>query len=120
VPFYFQPTLGGTDINGDRLLSSYQDYRFRGPRVIALQETFEHSVWGPVGFFFMGEQGKVAGDSDDFNFQNLEHSFAAGVTLRAGGFPVVNLSFAWGREGHHVIGTIDASLLGGSGRPSLF
>jgi hypothetical protein len=120
VPFYFQPTLGGTDINGDRLLSSYQDYRFRGPRVLALQETFEHSVWGPVGFFFMGEQGKVAGDGDDFNFRNLEHSFAAGLTLRAGGFPVINLSFAWGREGHHVIGTLDASLLGGSGRPSLF
>jgi hypothetical protein len=73
-----------------------------------------------VGFFFMGEQGKVAGDSDDFNFRDLEHSFAAGVTLRAGGFPVINLSFAWGREGHHVIGTLDASLLGGSGRPSLF
>ena len=30
VPFYFQPTLGGSDINGQRLLSGYDDYRFRG------------------------------------------------------------------------------------------
>jgi len=27
VPFYFQPTLGGSDINGQRLLSAYDDYR---------------------------------------------------------------------------------------------
>lgn len=27
VPFYFQPTLGGADINGNPSLSSYQDYR---------------------------------------------------------------------------------------------
>src|SRR5215471_6205723 len=31
VPFYFQPTLGGSDINGNRALPSLDDYRFRGP-----------------------------------------------------------------------------------------
>jgi len=30
VPFYFQPTLGGSDVNGEHFLGSYQDYRFRG------------------------------------------------------------------------------------------
>ena len=29
VPFYFQQTLGGSDINGAPALTSYQDYRFR-------------------------------------------------------------------------------------------
>jgi hypothetical protein len=120
VPFYFQPTLGGTDINGNALLSSYQDYRFRGPHLIALQETLEYSLWGPLGFFLMGEQGKITSQRSDLNFQDLEYSVSTGLTLRAGGFPVVNLSFAWGREGHHVTGSIDASLLGGSGRPSWF
>jgi hypothetical protein len=120
VPFYLQRTLGGSDINGDRLLSSFQDYRFRAPNLMALQESIEHSLWGPVGIFLLAEQGKVADQRSDLDFQDLEHSVAVGFTLRAGGFPVVNLSFAWGGEGHHIIGTIDSSLLGGSRRPSLY
>jgi hypothetical protein len=62
VPFYSQPTLGGSDIDGQRLLSGYD------------------SIWGPL----------------------------------------VNLSFVWGGDSHHIIGSIDPTLLGGSGRPSLY
>jgi hypothetical protein len=120
VPFYFQPTLGGSDINGQRLLSGYADYRFRGPNLIALQESVEHSVWGPIGVYVLAEQGKVAQQGGTLGFGDLVHSYAVGLTLRAGGFPLVNLSFAWGSEGHHIIGTIDSSLLRGSGRPSLY
>jgi hypothetical protein len=46
VPFYFQQTLGGQDIDGNLALGSYQDYRFRAPNVLLLQESFEHSIWG--------------------------------------------------------------------------
>jgi hypothetical protein len=120
VPFYFQQTLGGSDINGAPSLSSYQDYRFRGPNFILLRESFEHSIWGPVGFSFIADQGKVALARGDVGFDHLKHSFAAGLTLRAGGFPEVFLLFAWGGgEGHHIIGSMNTSLLGGSLRPSL-
>jgi hypothetical protein len=121
VPFYFQPTLGGSDINGSPALSSYQDYRFRAPNLLLLRESFEHSIWGPLGFSFMADQGKVALTRGDVNFQNLQHSFATGLTLRAGGFPQVFFLFAWGgNEGDHTIATVNSSLLGGSARPSLF
>jgi hypothetical protein len=120
VPFYFQPTLGGSDLNGERLLSGYDDYRFRGPNLFALQESIEHSVWGPIGIYFLAEQGKVTPETGDFSSMDLAHSFAIGLTLRAGGFPLVNLSFAWGSNSHHIIGSIDSSLLGGTGRPSLY
>ena len=51
----------------------------------------------------------------------LLNSFAVGLTVRAGGFPLINIAFAWGGgEGHHIIKTIDPSLLGSGGRPSLF
>jgi hypothetical protein len=120
VPFYLQPTLGGADINGELLLASYQDYRFRGPYLIAMQERLEHSIWGPFGVFVLAEQGKVALDRADLDFSGLTASTTIGLTLRAGGFPMVNLSFSWGREGHHVIGSMNSTLLGGSSRPSLF
>jgi hypothetical protein len=120
VPLYFQPTLGGSDINGQRLLSSYEDYRFRGPHLLALQESVEHSVWGPLGVWFLAEQGRVGLQRSDLHLDNLAHSFSAGVTVRAGGFPVMTLSFAWGGGGHHVLAAMDSSLLGGSRRPSLY
>jgi len=121
VPFYFQPTLGGSDINGNPALSSYQDYRFRAPNVLLLRESFEHSIWGPLGFNFMADQGKVGLTRGDVDFQNLKHSFATGLTLRAGGFPQVFFLFAWGgNEGTHTIATVNSSLLGGSSRPSLY
>ncbi len=120
VPFYFQPTLGGQDINSALTLGSYQDYRFRAPNLLLLQESFEHSIWGPFGVKFMADQGRVAVDRGDLGFSHLRHSYAAGLTLRAGGFPMVQMMFAWGGpEGHHNIFNMNSSLLGGGARPLL-
>ena len=120
VPFYFQQTLGGNDINSAMSLGSYRDYRFRAPNLLLLQENFEHSVWGPFGVKFAADQGKVALTRNDVGFSHLKHSFAGGLTLRAGAFPMVSLMFAWGGpEGHHNIANMNSSLLGGSARPPL-
>lgn len=121
VPIYFQPTLGGSDINGQLTLPSFQDYRFRAPNVMLLRGSFEHSLYGPLGFTFIAETGKVALNRSDLDFKHLVHSYAAGLTLRAGGFPMVYLMFAWGgREGTHTSASMNTSLLGGSARPSLY
>lgn len=120
VPFYFQQTLGGSDINGAAALGSYQDYRFRAPNLLLLEEKFEHSIWGPFGFAFLADQGRVALTRGDLGFSHLKHSLASGITLRAGGFPMVFAMFAWGgSEGHHNIFTMNTELLGGSARPPL-
>lgn len=121
VPFYFQPTLGGSDLNGEQLLPSYRDFRFRAPNLLLFRASFEHSIWGPLGVTFLADEGKVALTHSDLDFSHLKHSFGAGLTLRAGGFPVVSLMFAWGgREGTHTIANMNTSLLGGSARPSLY
>jgi len=120
VPFYFQPTLGGQDIDSNLTLPSYQDYRYRAPNFLLLQESFEHSIWGPFGLKFMADEGRVAVMRSDLGFDHFRHSFAAGLTLRAGGFPMVQMMFAWGGpEGHHNIFGMNSSLLGGSARPLL-
>src|SRR5262249_9167223 len=120
VPFYFQQTLGGQDINSNLALGSYQVYRFRAPNLLLLQESFEHSIWGPFGLKLMADQGRVALLRSDFGFSHLRHSFAGGLTLRAGAFPMVSLMFAWGGiEGNHTIANMNTSLLGSSARPAL-
>jgi hypothetical protein len=122
VPFYFQPTLGGVDLNGNPSLGSYQDFRFRAPNVMFFRQSFEHSIWNlPLGVAFMADEGKVGLTRGDLGSNPWVHSFAAGLTLRAGGFPQVFLLFAWGgKEGTHTIANVNTSLLGGGGRPSLF
>ena len=120
VPFYFQPTLGGGDINGTPTLASYQDYRFRAPNVLFLRQSFEHTIWGPLGFALSADEGKVALHGGHFGSSPWIHSYAAGLTLRAGGFPQVFLLYAWGQEGQHTIANMNTSLLGGSARPSLY
>jgi hypothetical protein len=122
VPFFFQPTIGGADIDGNASLSSYQDFRFRAPNVMLLRENFEHSVWKwPIGIALMADEGKVGLKRGDLSPNPWVHSFSAGLTLRAGGYPQVYLLFSWGgNEGTHTIANVNTSLLGGSARPSLF
>lgn len=121
VPFYFQPTLGGGDINGTPTLASHQDYRFRAPNVFFLRQSFEHSIWGPLGFALSADEGKVALQRGDFSSNPWIHSYSTGLTLRAGGFPQVFLLFSWGgNEGTHTIASMNTGLLGGSTRPSLY
>ena len=120
VPFYFQQTLGGSDINGNATLASYDDYRFRGPHLVLLQETFEHSIAGPVGAFIAADQGKVLLQGESVGVSGLRRSFTMGATLRAGAAPMVVVSYATGGpEGHHLAFTMSTSLLGSSSRPSL-
>lgn len=121
VPFYLDPTAGGSDISGQSMLASYQDYRFRAPNLLLFDGSFEHSVWGPLGFLFTADEGKVEIARNDIGIDHLKHSFAAGLTIRAGGFPMLTVLFAWGgNEGHHDIVNMNTSLLGGSARPTLF
>jgi hypothetical protein len=122
VPFYFQPTLGGLDINGNSSLSSYQDYRFRAPNVMFFRESFEHSIFRlPLGIAFQADEGKIAMTRGGLGSSPWIHSFSAGLTLRAGGFPQVFLFYSWGgNEGTHLIANVNSSLLGGATRPSLF
>ena len=59
----------------------------------------------------------------DLGFSNLKHSFAAGLTLRAGGFPMVTVMYAWEgwpRGVSTAIANMNTSLLGGASRPQLY
>jgi hypothetical protein len=121
VPFYFQPTIGGADLNNQNVLPAYADYRFRAPNLLVVRANFEHSIYGPLGFQFLYDIGKVAATRSDVDFSHLAHSFGAGLTLRLGGMPEISFLFAFGSgEGTHTLLLMNNSLLGGSGRPSLY
>ena len=121
VPFYFQPTLGGSDVNGDPTLASYQDSRFRAPTLLLLRQSFEHSIAGPIGFALLLDQGKVASSTGRLGASPWMHSASAGLTIRAAGAPQVYILYSrGGPEGTHTSFTINTALLGGTPRPSVF
>ena len=122
VPFYFDPTTGGPNIDGNPILASYPDYRFRSPNVVLLRGTVEHSLPKlPLGVYFSADAAKSPLTRGDIDFTNLRTSYSVGLTVHAGGLPVVYLLFAWGgNEGTHTTFSISNTLLGGSPRPSLF
>jgi hypothetical protein len=102
VPFYLQPTLGGTNIDNVSNLRSYRDYRFRAPNALSFQADYERAIRDPIGVLFFYDVGKVALQRSDLDFSHMRHSFGIGLTLRAGGLPVLKLYYAWGgKEGAH-------------------
>jgi len=60
VPFYFQQTLGGSDIDGIWRWEAIRITGFARRIYCCCKQSFEHSIWGPFGFQFMTDEGRVA------------------------------------------------------------
>ena len=124
VPFYFQPTLGGGDIDKQRTLASYADYRFRAPNALLFRAEYEHPLpkYSFLGLMFRADSGKVANARGDLDLSHLRHSYAAGFTIRALDFPYLTFMYAWGgREGNHTITDLNLSAItAGGGTASLW
>jgi hypothetical protein len=118
VPFYFQPTLGGGDIDKERTLASFADYRFRAPNALLLRAQYEQPLpkYSFLGVIFRADTGKVADSRGDIDFSHLRHSYGAGLTIRAGNFPYLIFMYAWGGgEGHHTFADLNMSAISPTG-----
>jgi hypothetical protein len=82
VPFYFQPTLGGTDINGFDTLRGYLDFRFRAPNRVLLQAQFDHHLWAFLGIYGFYDMGKVALNPGDLALDHLRHDIGLGASIK--------------------------------------
>jgi hypothetical protein len=103
VPFYLQPTLGGSDISGGAGLAGYRDYRFRAPDILLAQFEYAHGVRSyPVGVFAFGDVGTVGQQLSDLD-HDVKHTFGAGLTFSLGGVVFGRLFYAWSPEGSRVV-----------------
>jgi hypothetical protein len=118
VPFYFQPTLGGGDIDKERTLASYADYRFRAPNALLFRAQYEQPLpkFSFIGLVFRADAGKVGDARGDMDIAHLRHSYGAGFTLRAGNYPYVVLMYGWGGpEGHRTFADVNMSAISAGG-----
>ena len=73
------------------------------------------------GAYFAVDAAKSPLTRSDIDFSNLRRSYSVGLTVHAGGLPVVYLAFRLGgNEGTHTTLSVSNILLGASPRPSLF
>lgn len=98
VPFYFDQTLGGSDINGTDTLRAFGTYRFRGPNSVLFQAEYRHSLWGPVGLISFYDTGKVALLRSDLSLDHLRHDIGLGLYFHAGNREVARVYIGFGGE----------------------
>ena len=94
VPFYFQPTLGGS-----RMLRGFREFRFRDRNSLMLTAEYRwEASWLLDGALFV-DAGKVTGDRSDLNFRDLDVSYGFGFRVHSNSAFVTRLDLAFSREG---------------------
>lgn len=73
VPFYFRPTLGGSDS-----LRSARDFRFRDTNVLVLNAEYRWEAFSGLDMALFTDFGKVASRAADLDLSNLEHAYGIG------------------------------------------
>jgi len=81
VPFYFQPTLGGSDIESRLTLRGFNDYRFRAPDAAMIGVDYAIPVYEPIGALVFYDVGKVGNSIGDLSFAHARQDAGVGATL---------------------------------------
>jgi hypothetical protein len=99
VPFYFQPTLGGSDS-----LRSYGEYRFRDRNILFLNAEYRWEAFSGMDMALFSDWGKVATKHGNVDFGSLKRAY--GIGFRFNTYKTVFLRFdiaAGGGEGMRYI-----------------
>jgi len=76
VPFYFQPTIGGsTTVRG------FADYRFRDDKAMYFNVEYRWEAFSGLDMALFSDWGKVASADDDIDFKDLKHGYGLGFRL---------------------------------------
>lgn len=108
VPFYLQPTLGGTgyvrSVNEELIgsdgsrgtLRGFDNYRFRDRNLLLLQAEYRVPVWGPVDASVFMDAGKVASRLGDLDLSGLKRNYGFGISMMKGPATVVRTDVGFG------------------------
>lgn len=78
VPFYLQPTVGGSDINSRLSLRAWPDYRFRAPDALFVQTNYILPFYNILVFY---DAGTVGPTLSSLSFVNLRQDAGVGLAL---------------------------------------
>lgn len=96
VPFYLQPTLGGSNS-----LRSYQSYRFHDRNLLLMNVEARVRLWTHVDWAVFADAGNVAPKAGDLNLDR--RSYGIGFRVHTAKATVARLDVAHGDEGWRVL-----------------
>jgi hypothetical protein len=99
IPFYLQPTLGGSDIDNRTTLRGWNDYRFRDRNLALIQLESNFIVWDPFGVYVFYDAGTVGNQAGDLALSRFRQDGGLGASMRLRGSTVAQTYYAWG-QGH--------------------
>ncbi|MEZ5400495.1 MAG: BamA/TamA family outer membrane protein [Bryobacteraceae bacterium] len=97
VPFYAQPTLGGSDD-----LRGFHRFRFHGNHAIVTTAEYRWEVFPALDMALYGDAGKVFDQLREFDLRHSATSFGLGFRIKNRGRVVVRLDTGYSREGLQV------------------
>ena len=97
VPFYLQPTLGGSDI-----LRGYRPFRFYGDHALAMTAEYRWESFAGLDMALFYDRGKVFSDLGEFDFTGLRSSYGFGFRFNARNRVFLRLDTGFSREGFQV------------------
>ncbi|MGH9719362.1 MAG: BamA/TamA family outer membrane protein [Bryobacteraceae bacterium] len=97
VPFYLQPTLGGSDT-----LRGFRDYRFYDDNAMVLTAEYRFEVFSGMDMALFTDAGKVFPRWKDLNFDKLEASAGFGLRFNVRNSVFMRVDTGFSREGYQV------------------
>jgi hypothetical protein len=94
VPFFYQPTLGGS-----QSLRGFREFRFRDRNSLSLTAEYRWEAWWALDGALFVDAGKVAFNRRDLTRDDLEVSYGFGFRVHSNSAFVARLDLAFSREG---------------------
>ena len=101
MPFYLQPTIGGSDIESRESLRAFENYRFRDRNAAVFQLELARTIKDPLGAFVFYDGGMVGNTVSDLWSSTFRQDGGLGVSVRLQG-SVVARGFLAAGAGHGV------------------
>jgi hypothetical protein len=94
VPFYYQPTLGGS-----QALRGFREFRFRDLNSVVVQAEYRWEAWWALDAALFVDVGQVAPTRSALTLSNMETTYGIGFRLHSNRAFVSRLDLAYSREG---------------------
>jgi outer membrane protein assembly factor BamA len=97
LPFYMQPTLGGSED-----LRGYRPFRFRDNNLVVFNGEYRWEVFSGLDMALFADAGKVFPHKSEFNLKHLESDAGFGFRFNARNRTFLRLDFAFSHEGYQI------------------
>ena len=93
VPFYLQPTLGGS-----RTLRSDADFRFRDEHALWMNAEYRWEAFSALDMALFTDWGNVAPRFGDLSFGDLKHAYGIGFRFNTAQAVILRIDIATGGD----------------------